>query len=415
MMYMVGFFLGYASPLYIRISQAIESVALVVFIPTFVLLIKARFDSTYLRAWFFVYILWFLVIFARSNNASFSYDYVKVFLFGEGNSFLVYMVPLIVMFPRNFTYYRVVFRVLDVAGVLFLGLCLFFIQTLMVFGKDFDSQRVIEGLFDISAPVVFILLTYRYHSARRIILAIVVTAITLFFSLVRARRGLIFISTSFILYSVIFFFFQTRLKFVMIYMGILMISLLLAFSNKLYNIDNNKVIGFLYNRVDEDSRTPVEDFFYEDMTTQDWIIGKGFDGTYFAPKVEEDAPTNYRSVIETGYLQLVLKGGLINLGLFLIITFPAFILGLFFSKNVLSKAAAMFVFQCIIDLEPQNSVFFNLNYVLVWIFIGICYSKEIRNLTDSQVMALLHRDRPARRRLRASGPPLALSRENREL
>jgi len=175
----------------------------------------------------------------------------------------------------------------------------------------------------------------------------------------------------------------------MIYLAVLFVLTGLAFSNKLYNLQNNKLVGFLIQRSDEDTRTPVELLFYDDMKTNDWITGRGIDGSYFAPDIEENQPTNYRTVIETGYLQLILKGGLINLGLLLLITIPAIILGLFFSNNILSKAAAMWVFQFVIDLYPQNSVSFNLSYLMVWVSVGICYSKYVRSLSDSEVRYLL--------------------------
>ena len=87
----------------------------------------------------------------------------------------------------------------------------------------------------------------------------------------------------------------------------------------------------------------VELYFYDDMKTKDWIIGRGINGEYFLSNVEENQITNYRRNIETGYLQTILKGGLISLGLFIFIAIPALIKGLFYSKNILSKAAAIWI------------------------------------------------------------------------
>ena len=73
------------------------------------------------------------------------------------------------------------------------------------------------------------------------------------------------------------------------------------------------------------------------MQLKDWIVGRGINGDTYCPNVQGDAITNYRNVIETGYLQTILKGGVISLGLFLLIAIPAIIHGLFYSKICFQK------------------------------------------------------------------------------
>jgi hypothetical protein len=94
-------------------------------------------------------------------------------------------------------------------------------------------------------------------------------------------------------------------------------------------------------------------------------------------------------MIETDYLNIILKGGIISLVLLFLIAIPAVIKGLFFSKNILSKAAAFWIIIWLVELYPANVNSFSLNHILVWISIGICYSKEIRNYTESHVSAAL--------------------------
>lgn len=71
------------------------------------------------------------------------------------------------------------------------------------------------------------------------------------------------------------------------------------------------------------------------MDTKDWIIGKGVVGEYYCPTgATEDG---YRQVIETDYLQIILKGGIISLGLLFLIAIPAIFKGLFYSKIYFQK------------------------------------------------------------------------------
>jgi hypothetical protein len=162
----------------------------------------------------------------------------------------------------------------------------------------------------------------------------------------------------------------------------LVVCLSAIYATAAYKV-NEGLFGFLLERGSEDTRSGVEEFFYADMKTNDWIVGKGINGSYFCPNIEEDLPTNYRTVIETGYLQIILKGGLISLILYLLITVPAIFLGLFHSKNLLSKAAALWILFALISLYPTQVNTFTLRYLLVWVCVGICYSKNIRNLEES--------------------------------
>jgi len=154
------------------------------------------------------------------------------------------------------------------------------------------------------------------------------------------------------------------------------------YAANIYNIKTNRIFSFVAERGDEDTRTGVELHFYADMKPIDWLIGRGIDGNYYCPNVDEDAVSNYRSVIETGYLQIILKGGLISLGLLLLITIPAIFKGIFYSNNILSKAAGIWIFLAVLSFYPATVDTFSMRYLLVWIAVGICYSKEIRNIPD---------------------------------
>lgn len=119
----------------------------------------------------------------------------------------------------------------------------------------------------------------------------------------------------------------------------------------------------------------------------DWAIGRGISGKYFCPNIDKDDRTGYRDVIETDYLNIILKGGLVNLALLLLIMLPAAARGLFLSKNLLSKAAAIWILLWIIDLYPATVNTFTLNYLLVWVSVGICYNKAILQMPEKVMRA----------------------------
>jgi hypothetical protein len=163
------------------------------------------------------------------------------------------------------------------------------------------------------------------------------------------------------------------------------VFLLGIYGLKVYKDDKNNLFSLITERADEDTRSGVEEYFYKDMDTKSWIIGRGISGEYYCPGIDADGFSNYRDSIETDYLNIILKGGIISLALVLLIAIPAIIKGLFNSKNILSKASGIWILLWLIDLYPANVSAFNLNYLLVWISIGICYSSTIRNMPESAI------------------------------
>ncbi len=184
--------------------------------------------------------------------------------------------------------------------------------------------------------------------------------------------------------SYILYLFTAKSKFLILYLSLLIIFIGAIYATSLYKPEKS-VFGFVIERGQEDTRENVEFYFNADMKTKDWIMGRGINGAYYCPGVEETQITNYRDVIETGYLQIILKGGIISLGLLLLITIPAVIKGLFYSKNILSKGAAIWILLALLSSYPTIIHSFTLRYLLVWVSIGICYSKHIRAIPENKM------------------------------
>jgi phosphatidylserine synthase len=240
------------------------------------------------------------------------------------------------------------------------------------------AERFTKSL---SIPIGFLLFTFNYHSKKRKLFAIGIILIDLLLTIYRARRGLVFICSITIVFSFLLYLVLSRTKLLIVVFSILLAFFALNFISA-YTHNKNNIFTFLVERSEEDTRTPVEECLFADMGTQDWVIGKGLKGDYYCPYVDEDDITGYRDSIETDYLNIILKGGVINLGLLLLILVPAIFKGLFYSRNTLSKAAALWILLWMICLYPANVATFTLNYILVWISVGICYSRDIRNMPD---------------------------------
>ncbi|MGN6196966.1 MAG: hypothetical protein ACTHOB_18640 [Ginsengibacter sp.] len=373
------------SHIIILILQVFQMISLLSMFYGAIHLIKYKFDNDYLAIIFTFYLLWLLIIFAGVYKF-FNYSFFKSSFLGAPSGPLLYFAPLVLLFPRKLGYYKKLFDVIIIFGIFYVLFDFIFIKHLLSSdSSDKRNNAIVETLSDLSFPCGFILLTLYYHSTKKQLISMGVVLLALLFALIRARRGLIVMYSEILLFGYIIYFFTSRSKVLIIYLTIIVFIGGLTYYFHMYRPHESKVFGFLLERGDEDTRTGVELYFYDDMKTKDWIVGRGVKGEYFCPDIEEDQATNYRDTIETGYLQTILNGGLISLGLFLLIAIPAFIKGIFSSRNILSKAAGLWILMSIVNSYPATINVFTLNYLLVWISIGICYSKEIRYLSEPEL------------------------------
>src|SRR5690606_6775768 len=105
------------------------------------------------------------------------------------------------------------------------------------------------------------------------------------------------------------------------------------------------------------------------------------------PNIDLNDTSGYRVMIETDYLNIILKGGVIYLGLIFLVSIPAAFLALFRSQNLLSKAAGIWIVLWILSLYPLNVFNPDFNHLLFWICISIGYSQNIRQMSNETIKA----------------------------
>ncbi|WP_301930512.1 O-antigen ligase family protein [Ferruginibacter sp.] len=147
----------------------------------------------------------------------------------------------------------------------------------------------------------------------------------------------------------------------------------------------------LAERATEDSRSVVFTDLFKDMEDH-MVFGKGMRGEYYSPtggEIEDEGVVfisqDYRNGIENGYLQLFLNGGIVYDVLFILVTLPAAIIGFFTSKNQLVKSFAIIIFLWLVDMAIYGLPRLLFEYILVWIGVGVCYKKSLRQLTNAEV------------------------------
>lgn len=358
--------------------QSIQLLGILLFLPAVVRLIRFEFFSQYQKNVFLLLAFWSLIIFLR--GFSLDKDALKLIFLNSWFGGFLYFVPWLMLLPQKLILYKKVFSVITILGVFFVIYSLFFISDLMEAEKNVLSRDIVEYFSkNLALPAVFLLLTYVYHTPKRNLIAVAVLGLAIFFALVRARRGLLFTAVSSVFFVFIILWINTKYKVLtFILLGGFMV-LLGSIAVYLFLYSESEYMSFLQQRGAEDTRDGVVRYFFNDMEGLDWIIGRGMTGVYYSPTMEDG---NYRGTIETDYLNMILKGGFIQVILLLMMLLPAVYKGLFQSKNNLSKAAALWIVIWLINTHPATIQVFSLFYMLVWISVGICYSDTIRNLSE---------------------------------
>lgn len=129
------------------------------------------------------------------------------------------------------------------------------------------------------------------------------------------------------------------------------------------------------SRLTEDTRSGTEVDFYKDFELLDWIFGRGMDGTYKSLSVSLVDTLN-RNLIETGYLNLILHGGLLFLIPYLYFLLLAIYKGLVKTKNPFVKSFGLYVAIHLLYLYPGGTPSLNLRYTILFVLIGFCINSN---------------------------------------
>jgi hypothetical protein len=385
LIYVVSYTISATDEVNYVVCNVFQLLGLFLLLPSSAILIYLKIENSFLRIMFFTYILWQVATVIRGFE--FDYEVAKQLLFDPNSGAFLYLAPVIMLIPVNINFLKKIFQVIIVLSIFFIFYDIIFIRQLVYPSENMRSQAMIEYFTQqLSLCGGLLLLTYFYHSRKANLFILFTMAVTFLLAVIRARRGLIFMTFS-MLFSYLIYHYINKTKVVNMVLSLFLITIITFVAIRVYNENRKDTFSLITERINQRTRSEVVKYFYRDMQAKDWIIGKGLNGEYFCPGVTEGVGriTIYRRVVETGYLQVILNGGLISLVLLLLIAIPGMVRGIFYSKNILSKAAGIWIFLFLLFMYPGTITKFSMHYLLVWISIGICYSNQICSLPDETI------------------------------
>lgn len=208
--------------------------------------------------------------------------------------------------------------------------------------------------------------------------AFICAFLCLLFYIVAARRGGLMTG---LLYVVIYVYIGVFYGKKRIPKWVIFVVVALGMALGVYMLLSSSLASYLMERGMEDSRSFVELFFLNDFgdNYMDWLFGRGINGTYYCPLF---TPVQ-RQIIETGFLFMILKGGLVYLLLYVLLFAHAIWKG-FRSHSVVLKIMAMELSIRLLTLYPFGLPAFGYTDFFCWIFILYCEtSGKLNNVTAS--------------------------------
>jgi hypothetical protein len=385
LIYIISYLISQSEMVSYVVCNLFQVMGILLFLPTAVMLISFKIENKYLAITYSLFLIWTLTVIAR--GIKFDYDSIKDLLFRPILGLFLYLLPLVMLFQRTSVFIRKLFSVLLVAGSLYLVLGMIFIKTLVIPYDAVTSQALTEYFTQhLSLPVGFLLLTYLYRSNKLNLYSLFIVICGFLLAVIRARRGLMFMTFSILFFSYLIYQYVNKARIFNIIISALFILFVALAAARIYDQNRKSTFSLITERIIQQTRSEVEQYFYNDLKSQDWVVGKGINGQYFCPGVREGIGrvSVYRTVIETGYLQIILNGGIISLIFILLIMIPAIILGLFYSRNILAKASAIWILLFFFYIYPGTPTIFSINYMLVWISVGIAYSPSLRGMNEDE-------------------------------
>ena len=296
----------------------------------------------------------------------------------------VYLLPFIILPLPNSKYCSDILHLFYKASLFVFPIWIIYNADLIQTGpKAYMSEGIGQLLPFFSA---FLLGYIKYFKKKERMIIFTVYIIYLILMLLNARRN---VSFSLLLYASIAYVFYLRhsLKKNVMKSAVIVLGTLLLFQALLLNFDSlaKGTFNNMASRLNEDTRSGVEEFFFHDFmnsSSLDWIFGRGMSGTYAQTVIDRDTGeiNDRRTSIETGYLNMIMKGGIVYVVIVLVLLIKS-VKAAFKYGNDDYKYLGTILLTYLIDLYTTNPVCdFSVRSIIFWFAVSCCLQNKNINI-----------------------------------
>lgn len=332
--------------------------------------VRIALRSIYFRFLLGLLLIWASVVFVRGV----SFDKSLISLFGHYLSGWAWFTPLAIVFGSSVNNWQWLIKQLRVQVIIVL---------ILTCGLRFYSETIAFGLLELHYGLSFIVILSSHEGIFRRRLGLLSLISYLILSIyVSQRANYLFLFLILLFFSWEYFGKNRSHKerrfflFICLFSTTFFVLMLLSKSTAL------ELDGDLFM----DTRTFLYEELFDDLDRSEMLIGRGALGKYFSPWFYNWSQVGgdhyYRSVVESGYLQMILKGGYVLFFLHLGILIPSAFLGIFGGKNIYVRSAGYTIISYLILWPFSYYSVYSAEYLLLWMAVGATLSPKIRNLKD---------------------------------
>lgn len=347
--------------------------------------------GTCYRGLFILYLMVCMVMIVRGYLIDYRYQWkswlgmINFHLFAP-TYILPYLMPLIAFIPCQYYNLRTFIKCSVIVA------CISIVLLTVSFGDiRYASNMSLMGydgfnatgstLAHIYIPVGFAVLCRKYVSNKVWLINSVGLLLTLLVYAVAARRGSTVITACLFLFN-IYFYVKSKSRVGKI---IAVVLSLIVICCAAYFFITSDLFAYIQHRGMTDNRSAIDDALLSQMSDWELIFGKGLNGRYYLPLLQNDYLGGWRYGSETGFYNIVLKGGYLMAILYIVLlAYPALI-GIFKSNNTLCKALGFYIILSLIELYPFGWLSFNLKFLIIWMGVALCLNRNVRNMSDRQI------------------------------
>lgn len=347
------------------------------------------------RLLFFSYLFVCMIMIVRGYLIDYNYQWISLQGFINFHLFspyyiLPYLMPLTVFIPYKlfrldaFAFYSYI------VGLMGIAICVInyndVVRSSMMLAVGTGGEYMYGASYAyIYTPMAFAILCKKYIPYKIWTVNCLALFLSLLLLLISARRGGAATLSCLYLFNIYFYLKsltggRKALGFVMVAVGLII---------AVGYFSNSSTLDFLRERGLEDTRSGVDEALLSQMNSTELVFGKGLNGRYYYPLSLDDYLDGWRYGSETGFYNIVLKGGYTMAFLYIILLVYPALLGIFKSKNLLCKAGGAFITLSVIKLYPFGWLSFNMEFLIIWMLVSLCYSKKVRQMTDKEIHSYL--------------------------
>lgn len=292
----------------------------------------------------------------------------------------IYSLPFLICADLSVSLFRSLFKLSSYMIVAYIVLSI----PIYLSDSTFQTRGLSEYITFLVEGAIIMLMIFSYQRKKTNFINVIAVVIAIIIMMLLARRNkVVFYGGGLglaIILNVMNGYVSTKRKVVIIFATIIGFVFLL-FSGDVFDAFFNKMETGMSSR-----ELVIEAFIYDfNKTPSDWVFGRGLFGE-FDGGLLNDKETGLRNGIENGYLQLILKGGWVYLGLLILISIRSIYLGLYKSNNIFVKGCACIILLYYLDMVGFGVMEYgSLKFIYIFLSISVCSSRKWRLYSNEYI------------------------------